>query len=509
MTAERPGIRLARGLLLTIASVYPVVFLVVTWLRIRHPFGLEFLEGSMLVGVERVLAGEPLYVAPSLHYVSLMYTPLYYYAGAAVAVLLGPSLFSLRLVSVFSTVVCFGIIQRIVRRHTGSGHFGWIAACLFAASYAACGSWFDVARVDMLFLALFLAAVLLLHRPSTAAWMAAGLFFFLAFLAKQSALVMVLPILLYAFQADRRRAAWLAGTLVAAIGLSTWIGDHATAGWYSRFIFELPRGSYDRVDQRILTFWTRDLLGVFPAALLASVAYLGWVLGQAVKAPSGARDQQSLLLLAATLGLVGGSWGSRIHHGGYVNVLLPAYTALCITAPVAMQRTLATLRADAAGERSWLEPAVYALAIAQFGVLAFDPVRLVPTRASLEAGRRLVHAISEMDGDVLVAYEPILAEMAGKPRYAHVGALAWLSHSGDDEAKRDVVAAFNRAFIRRRFAGVIVSDDWLQSLEGFRNAYAPSERPILADPDVFWPVTGAQVRPDSLYLPRPGRARGP
>jgi len=109
---------------------------------------------------------------------------------------------------------------------------------------------------------------------------------------------------------------------------------------------------------------------------------------------------------------------------------------------------------------------------------------------------------------VLVAYEPLLAEMAGKPRYAHVAALAWLSHSGDDEAKRDVVTAFNRAFARRRFAAVIVSDDWLQALEGFRKAYVWSEQPILADPKAFWPVTGAQVRPDSLYLPRQNSARG-
>ena len=46
-----------------------------------------------------------------------------------------------------------------------------------------------------------------------------------------------------------------------------------------------------------------------------------------------------------------------------------------------------------------------------------------------------------------------------------------------------------------------------QALEGFRKAYVPSERVMVADPDAFWPVTGAQVRPDALYVPRQGRGR--
>jgi len=502
VTSERRAVRVARLSLLAVASLYPAVFLGVAVLRMGHPFGLEYLEGSMLVGAERVLAGEPLYAAPSLQYVSLMYTPLFYYLGAAAAAVLGPSLFALRLVSFASTLACFAMVQRLVHRHTGSERFGWLAACLFAASYGACGSWFDVARVDMLFLALFLGALLALHRRSKTAWVGAGLLFSLSFLTKQSALVMMLPVLVWSLQADRRRAAWLFATLVAVIGLSTWIGDHTTDGWYTRFVFEIPRGSYERLSERIWTFWTRDLLGLFPAALLASLALIGSTLRRTWQAAPREWDQDRLLLVAAAVGMVGGSWGSRIHAGGYVNVLLPAYTALAITAVVALQRALAAMRADPAAGRSWLEPALYLLAIGQFAVLAYDPARLVPTRASREAGEQLVTTIAAMDGDVLVAYEPMLAAMAGKPRYAHVAALAWLSHSDDDAAMRGVVTAFNRAFAERRFAGVIVSDDWLQALEGFRKAYVPSGRAILPRSDVFWPVTGARVRPDTLYVPR-------
>ena len=43
------------------------------------PFELESVEGHCLQQVGRVLDGQPLYVAPSLDFVPLIYMPLYFY----------------------------------------------------------------------------------------------------------------------------------------------------------------------------------------------------------------------------------------------------------------------------------------------------------------------------------------------------------------------------------------------------------------------------------------------
>ena len=49
---------IAIGLALALSVMFIVLFLYVSLSRIRYPFDLEWLEGSMVVNVQRVLAGQ-------------------------------------------------------------------------------------------------------------------------------------------------------------------------------------------------------------------------------------------------------------------------------------------------------------------------------------------------------------------------------------------------------------------------------------------------------------------
>src|SRR6185437_15255379 len=222
-----------------LAAIGAYLFVAVS--RLDYPFALEYLEGNSLVEVHRILAGQPLYPAPAAGYVPDGYPPLYFAVSAAAARVLGVSYLPLRLVSLLSSLACFALLARLVQRETGSLAAGTGAAGLFAATYFVTGSWFDVARVDSLFLALSIAALY------AARWMsgppgavAAGLLLATAALTKQTGLAegaMVLAVLL---TGPRRRLACIAAlTEAAVVGVSTLVLGLTSGGWYVFYVFRL------------------------------------------------------------------------------------------------------------------------------------------------------------------------------------------------------------------------------------------------------------------------------
>jgi len=190
---HNPAARMVRRLshlLAGLCALALLVYLGLALMRCAHPFELEWQEGGVLQEVGRVRAGEALYAAPSLEYMAFPYTPLFVWLGAASCKLFGEGLPALRFVSLVSSVLCLVLIYRCAARHGGGPLAGWFAAGLYAASYRFCGAWFDVARVDSLFLLLVLGALEVLEQsPGLVGAALGGVLFFVAFLAKQTALV--------------------------------------------------------------------------------------------------------------------------------------------------------------------------------------------------------------------------------------------------------------------------------------------------------------------------------
>ena len=229
MTITAVTARILRYLLIAASLWYLVVYVAVAWLRLRYPFDLEWMEGGSVDHVVRVLQHQPLYVAPQIAFIPFEYPPLYFWVSALVAKIVGIGFFPLRLVSFLSSLVCFACIYRIVRTETNRTLPGLLAAGLFAGTFRASGAWLDLARVDSLFLALFLLALLILRTRTSDRWyLTAGVLLALSFLTKQTALAMAFPIVLYALLAHRRAGIWLASSLIAIVGVSSLLLHLAT-----------------------------------------------------------------------------------------------------------------------------------------------------------------------------------------------------------------------------------------------------------------------------------------
>src|SRR5262249_17096165 len=269
-----------------------------------------------------ILAGQPLYAAPTVSYVPDGYPPTYFGVSAAVAGVLGQSYLALRLVSLVSSLACFALLARLGQRETGSGGAGIAAAGVLAATYFATGTWFDVGRVDSLFLALSVAALYAARwMRRTRGAIGAGLLLAAAFGTKQTALAEGVAVLAALAAGPRRRLALTAaptfGALLGGSTLPLGLASHRRDVDYR----SEQRSQHRLIHADIARFWTSYLL---PTLGLAGCA----ALLRARRSP--------LVLLAGCAALVVEGYAALVHAGGNVNDLLPAYLAVALLAGLAM-----------------------------------------------------------------------------------------------------------------------------------------------------------------------------
>ncbi|MFH1314563.1 MAG: glycosyltransferase family 39 protein [Candidatus Eisenbacteria bacterium] len=388
-------VRVSHYVLLCVALSYVGVYVVLAILRIQYPFELEWMEGGSVDHVRRILAGDRLYVKPTLEFVAYIYTPLYFYLSAGVSWVLGIGFVPLRLVSFTSSLGCFALIFSIVRRETGNNSAAVLAASIFAATYRLSGAWFDIARVDSLFLFLFLLAVYVIRfSRSNRAYVLAGILVWLSFLTKQVALIMALPLMAHAAYQNWRRSCYLILTALATVVISSIALDSIHEGWYMFYIYGLPRG-HEIIPSLFLDFWVKDLFLPLPIACALCGSYLFAGLRQS------SRDR-ALFYLFFAAGMLGGALSSRLHLGGYDNVLFPAYACVAVIFGLAVDRISRRVGGRPTTGAKMGMILITVSCLIQFGILKYDPVDQVPTAKDLLAGRELVDMISRVQGEVLM-----------------------------------------------------------------------------------------------------------
>ena len=485
---------LRRAVVLT-GAFYLGLYAIVALLRVGYPFELEWMEGAVVDHVARVLEGQPLYVAPSVDFVPFIYTPFYYYVSAAVAGVTGLGFVPLRLVSFAASLACFGLIFLLARRESsGSRLAGFIAGALFAATYRSSGAWFDVARVDSLFLALVLAGLFLLRARVTAAGFgAAGVCFALAFLTKQTGLAIALPMMVYALVADRRLGLLFIGTVAAVIGAATLALHSAHGGWYLYYTMELATGH--GLDKSVaLSFWTKDILAPLAIACCLGLLYL-------LHLWSRRRRRDLSFAAAATAGMVGAAFVSRLHEGGYDNVVMPAHAMIAVLFGAGFHHTMQLIETRWSEQRQRMTGYVYAVCLLQFAVLLYNPLSRLPSAADERAGWALVEQLAARPGEVWTSHHGYLGRMAGRKTHAHEMAVTDVLRGGDGRGVAGALAAdIDRALRTGRFGAVLVDRPWFEQV--MMTAYEPEGTPVFDDADAFWPVTGLLTRPERLYVPR-------
>ncbi len=482
------------------ALLYLLLFIGLACVRMQYPYELEWMEGGCIQQVQRVLDGEQLYTEPSLEYTAFIYTPLYFWVSAGATKLFGPGFFALRLVSFLSTLGCVAVIALFVRRETKSWYCGMLAGGLYTATFTLTGGWLDIARSDPLFILLLLGAIYFLRSGGgllTSA--AAAILMALSFLAKQTALVVAVPLIVYTLLSVRTQPKRLLFPVLFVLFVlaSTYKLDAATEGWFSFYIFELPR-MHSFLPEKTIRFWLFDVGQPLSVALALSLTYIGLQLRK--------RTLDDFLFYFMLLGgMVGAAWFSRMHDGGYNNVVMPAYALLAIlfgTGVHALTDRGEDAPANVLGvDGSLFGTAVALLCLIQFVTLSYDPRTQLPTKGDVDAAKQWSGIVEAFDGDVLVPYHGELASRSGKLFCGQGMSLNDVLRMGDCEIQRKLESEISTAIISGRYDAIILDEPWCWFMDEIEQAYE-FRGSVFNRNDVFWPVSGVRLRPEFLYVRR-------
>jgi hypothetical protein len=501
--------RLPRAALVLTAAGAILLFALSVAHRLAYPYDLEWMEGAMLCHALRLVDGQSLYAPPSADFVSFAYVPLYPAVVAALARVFGLGYALARGVSVAGFLLALGAGFMFVRREGGAREVALSAAALSAAAFAPTGAWYDLARIDSLYLGLTALGVLLAWRGRHHGGMAvaAALVLVAAFFAKQTAAPLIAVAVGALALSDRRRAALFVGTgAVAGGAVFVWLQTR-THGWFATYAFGLhQRHGFDR-RAALLVAPLRTALLLGPGLALLPWAWM--------------RARTSALAYASALAAAG--LGASMLGAGtewaYHNALIPAV----FFGGIAMAVAAARLEAAAIPRAPWTVPALLTLSIvsAAGGLVwiadcvapglglalptGYDPRPFWPMTIDRAQGDALVARLRAEPGAVFVPFHPYYAHLAGKQASLHAMNLADLSGAGLG-TPRDLVEAIRT----RAYALVILDEEDGPRTGDARAQEAIAQFPRLAGnydvaeriegPRVF---SGAPVRPRLLLRPRP------
>ncbi len=478
-----------------VASLWAVaLYLFVALHRIRYPYELEWMEGGMVDHVARILHGQRIYVRPSLAFTPFVYPIVYYYVSAAAASVFGLGFLALRVVSFVSSLGTFALLAVLVRRETRSWTAAIAAVGVLAGSFPLSGGWFDLGRVDSLFLLLLIASVGIARRFQNVAGACAAAFVLtIAFHTKQSALIVAAALALALALTSLRRALLFSGCFVAGVTASSLWLERLHGGWYGFYTIAVVRG-HAIANEMHAIFWRDEVLRPCGFAVALTLAFL---LIPSASLRGGARSFYAVVLA----GLLTTAWLSRIHSGGWINVLIPAHVALAMGAAFGLHALLDAGGGLLARRGAWIGAVLLLL---QIGSLSYDPRAFIPTAADKAAGDDFLARLRQTPGDVLLTHHGYLSALAGKPTFAHHMAVIDLMRSTADAvgAKEGLRAEFEAALRTHRFSEIVIDNGDSPFLDLIERYYRDSGRWPYPSRDVFFPPSGAHIRPEVVFTPR-------
>lgn len=464
--------------------------------RLVYPYDLDFVEDSIFMQSLRVARGQPVYVPPNADFDPHVYMPLYFWLGGWAIQLGGPSLGLLRLISFGATLVTTFLIYGIARRESGLGWIGIVCAGLFLGGYRINGFWYEIVRVDSLFVALTLGglALSLYAGASNRRLILSAVVLALSFFTKQTGALIGLGLALYLFAALGRRALWFAITFGGLTLVPLFTLNAFTGGWFFYHVFRI--GSADPVEVgRIVNYVVFELFGVMTVlSLMAIVA--GW-LGARRAGLKVILDQPWLFAIGMAV-VISGIGRARV--GGNLNNRMPAYALLCLAPAILIREWSALIPARGELWLRWRDRLMAATIIIQFALGGYYPPRYIPTAAMRQSGDRLIKRIASIDGRVLVMMHPYYALLAGKEPAAQIATIWYVRYRGALPLPDDFV---NR--IQSRYYAAIISDESLFETEPdihglLTTYYVPAE--TLDASEAPPTTTGVVVRPTVIYVPK-------
>ena len=473
-----------------LATIYLAIVIYIIASRIDYKYHLEWMEGVSLVQVYRIIQGQSIYVSASLEFVPTIYPPLYFYLAALVATLTGIRFLPLRLVSVAATLGCMIVIYLAVKNKTNSTWIGFISIGIFAATFRAGGAWFDIGRVDMLFVFLSLCGIYLSGK--TANWKAtlAGIFFALSFLTKQTVTPILAATFISILISSPKRALYFILSFGMSSVLAYLIINRLTNGWYEFYIFILPAANRiiwsDVPNLLTKSFETETVLFIIgclpfllnPCNVMRDRLYRHYYL------TIGA------MIIASAMGI--------IYPGAYDNAAIPAYAGLSILSGLGIS-WLSSFPIQNIRTKEISLIVLWLAVCIQFIQLKYNPQQQIPTQNDLKAGNALVSELSAVPGNILIPYHNYLALFAGKKIYFNIIAYDQLAGLYSHKSLNQL-NGFKKELNSTSF-DVIVMDN---NKGPFNKTSCLNTSQIQYSSDnTFIPVTGWLIRPTTIYTQCP------
>jgi len=296
----------------------------------------------------------------------------------------------------------------------------------------------------------------------------------------------MIPLAIYTILYHRRKSIYfMVPTVILSAGGAI-VLNAIHNGWYNFYLFYLPRAH--ETDLSMITgFWAKDVLSVIPIMMMLSTFYL-------YSEFKNNRRNTAIFYLFVLLGMLGGSWFGRIHTGGYLNVLIPAMAAFSIVTGLAVDLTNRVL----GKYRSIALLSLVILIPTQFLMLRYNPDDIIPGNRDLAAGMDLIDKISAVEGKVLMPYHGYYNHLAGKKTFAHKMAIGDVQR-GDSVIGRELSKEISEALRNQKFDALFLDARWFPDTV---LTYYTSTGFIFEQKDVFFPVTGFNVRPKYYFIPR-------
>jgi hypothetical protein len=194
------------------------------------------------------------------------------------------------------------------------------------------------------------------------------------------------------------------------------------------------------------------------------------------------------------------SWAVRAYPAAYDNVLLAACAGLSIAFGLGWDAVARALGHAPPEARRPLTTFVAMLAIAQFALLIWNPVKQLPGPDDATMGAQLIEGLRQSPGGALVPCHDFMVVRAGKGPQFHEMAFMAVAKSGTGERETALMDELRAALRAHRWATIVLDKaDWLwDEVEVYYQPVAPA----FPSEDVCWPLTGMRRRPEVIFVPK-------
>jgi len=442
--------------LLSALAVWPIIVIVfIVASRISYPYTLERMEGASLLQVIRLLNNFPLYTQPSIEYVPLIYPPLYFYISALFTQILGTGFLALRLVSVLSFAGCLIFVFKIIKSISKDNFASLIGVGLFAATYPLSGAWFDIARVDTLFVLFCIMGIFYSSGEKTSDLILAGIFWSLAVFTKQTTLIVLFLSFAFFLIQDFKKAilritiTGIICLLFYAICIGLW------GQWFDYYFFYLP--TFHKTLTNIKDISTAVLQLALPLSIAFFVSFSPFLLDKNMRS----KQSPVFFYIYITCAMLGLSLLGRLNLGGYTNVYMPAHIMISVMFGIGIHWWKNKIYSSKQTSPSLPLILFYSICALQMLTVFFDP-RLVIPHASLERSwSNLESFIRATDGDVLAPEINYLNHLAGRNSFANQVAVEEIfgKYGNPEVTQRDLLEQeLSQDLQNKRFRFILLKD---------------------------------------------------